>query len=403
MHKENEVAKLEMDHSKGIAAKILDVKHAEHLPVGLFLKNGNIDRSSFNEWWQDRRIPDGRPGLDEALKALGIPNAGILSIESYGLSLSDTYWIRLEESSLSWSQVNFYENAFSEAFGDLLFGMRAENKDAGLLSPDITCDGFLPKRWRKTDSNTCLYKAGSEPYFQQTLNEEIAFRLAKRLGIEHVPYFFAKESGQFFSVCENFTSPDIELVPAWRIIQTRKKRNNTSAFQHLLDCCESLSIPNVRESLDKMLVLDYLILNEDRHYNNFGFLRNPDTLKWLGPAPIYDSGTSLGYDKTAEEIRYGANLTCKPFRKRHEEQILLVENWDWFDMDSLKGFDEEMSEVFEKSDGFISHERTEAIIYSVQTRIERLKFLSEADHTRSRAPFSGDNDIKNEKESYKRL
>ena len=46
-----------------------------------------------------------------------------------------------------------------------------------------------------------------------------------------------------------------------------------------------------------MIVLDYLIVNEDRHQNNFGVVRNAETLEYLGAAPIYDSGTSLWFDK----------------------------------------------------------------------------------------------------------
>ncbi len=41
-----------------------------------------------------------------------------------------------------------------------------------------------------------------------------------------------------------------------------------------------------------MIVLDYIIANEDRHLNNFGLLRNAETLEWYGFAPIYDSGSS---------------------------------------------------------------------------------------------------------------
>ena len=42
----------------------------------------------------------------------------------------------------------------------------------------------------------------------------------------------------------------------------------------------------VFERFNKMLKVDYIIANEDRHYNNFGFIRNADTLEWLGLAPV---------------------------------------------------------------------------------------------------------------------
>jgi len=80
--------------------------------------------------------------------------------------------------------------------------------------------------------------------------------------------------------------------------------------------------------LDRMIVLDYIIANEDRHFNNFGVLRNAETLEWIGMAPIYDSGTSLGYDKMPIQIYIGRDITCKPFKKSHTEQLKLVSSFE---------------------------------------------------------------------------
>jgi len=42
-----------------------------------------------------------------------------------------------------------------------------------------------------------------------------------------------------------------------------------------------------------MLVFDAVIYNEDRHFGNFGILRDNHTGKILGAAPIFDNGLSL--------------------------------------------------------------------------------------------------------------
>lgn len=39
----------------------------------------------------------------------------------------------------------------------------------------------------------------------------------------------------------------------------------SSVYRHYLNCCGRLEIPGVQEALDRMMVLDYLIVNEDRH------------------------------------------------------------------------------------------------------------------------------------------
>lgn len=47
------------------------------------------------------------------------------------------------------------------------------------------------------------------------------------------------------------------------------------------------------EQLCSMLVFDALIYNEDRHFGNFGLLRNNHTGEIIAPAPIFDNGLSL--------------------------------------------------------------------------------------------------------------
>ena len=42
-----------------------------------------------------------------------------------------------------------------------------------------------------------------------------------------------------------------------------------------------------------MLVFDALIYNEDRHFGNFGLLRDNKTGAIIAPAPVFDNGVSL--------------------------------------------------------------------------------------------------------------
>ena len=112
--------------------------------------------------------------------------------------------------------------------------------------------------------------------------------------------------------------------------------------------------------------------------NNFGVLRNAETLEWLGFAPIYDSGSCLGYDKTASQIRGGKNIVCKPFKNHHEEQLKLVSSFDWLNFDSLA----DVGELIQKNltcDGaeeYIDQGRIDAITESIEQRIQTLKELA---------------------------
>jgi hypothetical protein len=123
-------------------------------------------------------------------------------------------------------------------------------------------------------------------------------------------------------------------------------------------------------------VLDYLIANEDRHLNNFGLIRNAGTLEWIGPAPVFDSGSSLGYDKLPAQIIAGKGMECKPFKRRHEEQVRLVTSFDWIDFEAIKGLDQDIREVFRDAGMYGDDSRIQAVVLSVNRRVAHLQELS---------------------------
>ena len=279
---------------------------------------------------------------------------------------------------VTWDKINFFTNDFSDDIGDVLFGKNKNKNVLDFSSPDNTSDGNLKKRWKIIDGKRWLVKGGSNPFRQQPFNEVIAGEIMKRLGIPHVPYKVTWNKGAPYSVCEDFVGEETELIPAWRIIQTQKKSNSTSVYQHFVNCCASLGIKETVSFLDRMIVLDYIIANEDRHLNNFGALRNAETLEWLGMAPIYDSGSSLGYDKVAGQIRGELDIECKPFKKHHIEQLKLVSDFSWIDFSRLSDVEEliTMTLSADEAKEYIDTNRIKAIAESVSRRIDKLKKIA---------------------------
>lgn len=374
MHKRLAVAELELDDATGFIQKVDAVYAPRHLPIATLSPDGVPDRAALNAWWTDRSIPASRSGVPEALAALELASTKQLLVRCYGLSLSDHYWVCPQGSSLTWDTVNFFDNPFSEDIGDVLWGQPKRDAGFDFSSPDNTSDGFLKKRWKIIDGKRCLVKGGSNPFQQQPFNEVVATRVMERLGISHIPYSLLWSNGLPYSVCADFVTPDTELVSAWRIVQTGKKDNSTSVYRHFLSRCQALGVENIVPALDRMLTLDYLIANEDRHLNNFGLLRDPETLEWLGMAPIYDSGSSLGYDKVAGQIRTGRDIVCKPFKQRPEDQVKLVSSFDWVDFDVLSGLGDLIRAVLseEQTIGFVGRDRVEAIADSAARRAQTL-------------------------------
>jgi hypothetical protein len=368
MHKQVPVVDMQVDET-GYIAKLREVKDTRHLPLGINIFKTGIDRKALNDWWLGRSIPASRAGLDVALQSIGVSAPALLLEKCYGLSLSDQYWICPKDSSLTWGKINFFQNDFSKDMGEILFGHEpADPARVSLMSPDITSDGWLRKKWIITNGKRYLLKGGSGPYQQEPFNEAVACAIMRRLDVKHVVYTLTADKGRPYSICENFITPETELVPAWRVMQTQKQPNDRSLWDHFLSCCDALGAPDVTDALNRMLSVDYIIANEDRHWNNFGLLRNAETLAWLGLAPVYDSGTSLWYNTQ----RVGAHAPSKPFRKDHAEQIKLVTDLSWFDRGALAGLEHEILEIFSASED-VDETRSAAIGKAVAERAGQIE------------------------------
>ncbi len=371
MHREKPTAEIEIDELSNIT-NVYDVFAKEHLPVGT-TKKGELDKTSLAKWWSKRSIPASRSGLREALDKLDMSVPQELLTKCYGLSLSDQYWISPKDKPLLWKNINFFDNSFSDDVGNLLFGYGKFSDCMSLVSPDNTSDGQLIKKWKISDNKRVLIKGGSNPYQQEPLCEVIASEIAERLGIEHTEYKIIWENDRPFSVCKDFITSETELVSAYNIMKNVKKPNDLSEYEFYIKCVEELGIKNIRQQTEKMLVLDFLICNEDRHYNNFGLVRNAVTLEWEGVAPVFDCGTSLWYNTQENLIKpISPSISSKPFKKTHNEQIKLVKDFSWRDLDNLNGIESIADEILSQSE-YISKARKNVLCNAIKQRVQLLR------------------------------
>jgi len=360
MQKTVPVLSMDIDESAGAVSAVNEVLAPERLPVGVSCENGEADYFSLADWWGRRCIPRKRQGLRDAFYAtMNHVRPQRWLTKAYGLSLSDQYWFCPDGVGLRWEDINFFDHPFSGDLGDVLFGAEPTD-EMDWCSPDITTDGRLRKRWQEIDGKRCLVKGGTGPFHQEPYNEALACMVMRRLGVAHVPYTIARIDDYPYSVCEDFITPKTDLVSAWQIMQMKRQDSHGSELRHYLNCCAALGIPGVRESIDRMLAVDFIIANEDRHFGNFGAVRDADTLEWLGLAPVFDSGTSLWCNQLSEKIHPQAWQRSRPFSDYHAEQIRLVSSFDWLDLSALRGIDEEAHEMLRGS-AFIDEARRDVL------------------------------------------
>lgn len=374
MCKDIPVCSFNIDTVSGWIQDKIATINVEYLPLSVQYSHDST--SALKNWIDNRSVSVKRKDLAAMLNAYGVETPAAISFKNLGLNLSDQYWFKPEGFELDWEDVNLFENDFKkQSFKSIKFGESS-------YSPDSSSNGELPKFWCIEDNKRILYKEGTAPYDQQPYNEVFASKLLTELGLPHVDYklVYDDEAEQAYCTCETFITPDTEYVPALEIRSVLPKLNHEDTYQHFLRCMEKLEIVVEPKEIDNMLVFDYLIHNSDRHYGNFGFIRDVNTQQFIGMAPIFDNGNSLWYQEINKQMKF-RKQPSKPFKETQEEQLKLIKTAN-LELDKLSPdkVDVLIDEVFTANPLFDT-ERLENLKYNLRyTRtkiIERVSFYSD--------------------------
>ena len=272
----------------GLTAEIVSLadENRHLLPLDLTLTEEGLLR-----WLRSRVIPKHRVFVEEILKSLGLSvgnTKGIIDI-CRGLSLNDSFWTVPEGFAGTFAEYNLYENEFSEILSLVAYTGTGYSNMNFTTSPELTTGGMLPKAWRRIEGNGIyLYKggtsgavnAGNEPY-----SEFYACQIAQVMGLNAVQYDLEYWKGVLASKCRLFTDINTAFIPIGRLVRS-------GGLKACLDYSAGLG-RDFSEAVCSMLVFDAVICNEDRHFGNFGILRDSRSGEITAPAPIFDNGISL--------------------------------------------------------------------------------------------------------------
>ena len=273
---------------EGLKAHILWINEEKRhlLPIDMQETDAGVLK-----WLQKRVIPKNRTYVSEILKTFGLSvndTKGIIDI-CKGLSLNDSYWVVPKGFEGTFEQYDLYENRFSEILSLVAYTGIGQSDAAFTTSPELTTNGMLPKAWRFIpDDGIYLYKGGTfgaantgnEPY-----SEYYASQIAQAMGLNAVSYELENWKGITASRCKLFTDIDTAYIPIGRIVRE-------GGLKACLEYYKDLGA-DAYEQIKSMLVFDAVIYNEDRHFGNFGVLRDQHSGEIIGAAPIFDNGLSL--------------------------------------------------------------------------------------------------------------
>lgn len=315
MNKHTQVALIEYNEDVQAITNIYEITNIEYAPLSFYNAYFNTSISNvnaMNQWFQGRAIPSSRKNLNHLLERLNISSPGDLLNKHFALSLSDQYWIVDESSCIQWKDINFFTHDF-----DLTGFLQASLDDSthsytvqndSIKTPNNTTDGMLPKGWIIENDKRILIKGTYTRFEQEPFDEWLASQICKRLGFDYcnyiVDWYTIKQDKVIVSKCENFINQNEEIISAYDVLHSSKKENTINDYEHYVRILENHGILAARKKIAEMFVVDYLMMNYDRHLKNFGIIRNVETLKWERVTPIFDTGQSMCCDEYTQNMDF---------------------------------------------------------------------------------------------------
>lgn len=131
--------------------------------------------------------------------------------------------------------------------------------------------------------------------------EHLSYRLAQMtdtLGVDVIKQdVVTLSNGRMACVSDDFTyGKNVEWISIYRLLNGAIPKSDKGAFKVFNELVNKVSnYVNRDDFLDYlvvMIIFDYLLGNEDRHYNNFGLLRDCGTCEYF-ISPLFDFGLGL--------------------------------------------------------------------------------------------------------------
>ena len=379
MHENDIVCLLFMDEVSGRIMKTGTKVNQELLPLG-----GNQSQQELKKWWDRRAVPVDQGNMKRILEQNGIFNTQSYLLRNLGVSLIDHYWINPVDEMIEWKDINLFENEFKDEIAEMQFGDDYSNAEDVLnlcgqthFYPSSTTQGELKKKWIIKDGIRYLVKGNYGTSYQQSINEVIASAFHKKQN--RMPYteyqlcdISTKNEPGLGCICKGFASVDKEFVSGYDVVCSRKKRNDISEYEHFIKICvdHGLKENEVREFLEYQILSDFILTNTDRHFNNFGILRDSKSLKFVGMAPLFDTGNSMFWKRPSEAEGDLCNISVNSFKKREIDLLKYVTNPEVIDRSKL--LDVKDIDEFLKNDIDYTN-RGELIIKGYEQKVELLE------------------------------
>jgi hypothetical protein len=248
----------------------------------LYLKNIKIIKNA-DTWLETRAIDSHRANSRLLKKALRLAEKDDIStvVHVNGATITDNYWIRPQGSDLTYADIRFSDDYFSNLAlkGTYNSFNRAANSKRS-KTPELTNVGSFEKCWKLKGGRWWMHKKANH---EEMFSELFIYELGVRLGMNMAVY----ERGEACVKSLDFTdSASVNFEPASAFM------GDNEDYFDVIEALERICPAAIPDYI-RMIFLDTVCANPDRHTNNFGLLRDTANGELLGLAPNFDNNMAL--------------------------------------------------------------------------------------------------------------
>ncbi|GHV28815.1 hypothetical protein AGMMS4952_13440 [Spirochaetia bacterium] len=249
--------------------------------VALYAQAGTFWPSSqFYRFLEERLVSKDRRDIEKILFRLGLPAYDVFRITEITRAIhpKDLLWIASTENETL--------NTVITTVFDSVFHQKIDLNGDSLDSPE----GQNIKRYGVFKGHYGIYKQRLNPLSTDTESEIAVFLLAQKLGVSCCPAYFTDRDTIFSEFLFDFSR---EYIVHFRHLFNGARSDNE--YKNLITVR-----PQYKNSIIKMMILDFITRQDDRHLSNIAVKISGKTETFY---PLYDNGRSLFYEDTEETVQ----------------------------------------------------------------------------------------------------
>lgn len=244
-------------------------------------------------WLETRAIDSHRANSRLLKKALRLRERDDISTVVFvnGATITDNYWVKERDSNLKYDDVVFNKDYFSKLalWGNYdSFNRASKLKDK--RTPELTNTGSFEKCWKLRDGKWWMLKKANH---SELFSELFVYELGVRLNFNMAEY----KRGKGCIMTKDFTEgAKVNFEPAYSFM------GDDEDYINVYSKLKSIA-PELIPDYVRLLFMDTITANPDRHTFNFGLLRDIQTGEIISLAPNFDNNMALisrGYPKNVK-------------------------------------------------------------------------------------------------------